>query len=239
MTTKKRTLFLLAMGALVLSYSEAAYADSFLNRMFPSIFGAPEPKKPGPEETLQAPFSTDGSAAGVTAGSSSSLMQMYDSNGKKGGNTLDLTTAHRSEEQLAEWVVGIVTSALTITPQSWAQDSQKFASGFSPYGLQEYKAHLDKTVMLKTLETNRLRLQAITDGAPVLLKEAAIDGTYHWLFKVPLILTYYDQGTRSIEKGQNVRSQTQRVTVQVQIGRIAAKPDEIGVAVERWIVQPN
>jgi hypothetical protein len=243
MMPKKRFLLLPLAGALLFLplASGQANAETFLNRMFPSIFGAPAPKVPGPEETLQAPFSTDGNAAGTGAAATeaSPLMKMYDDTSKKNSNTMDLAVAHRSEEQLAEWLTGVTTLALNISPQTWNEDIKKFAAGFSPYGLQEYKAYLDKTAMLTTLQTNNLRLQAITDGKPVLLKEASIDGVYHWLFNVPLLLTYYDQDTHKIEKGQKVRQQTQRVTAQIQVGRIASKPDEIGVVVERWIIQSN
>jgi hypothetical protein len=54
--------------------------------------------------------------------------------------------------------------------------------------------------LLNSLESSKMRLQAITDGTPTLLKEAPLDGTYHWVYRIPLLLTYYDQSIKKDRK---------------------------------------
>ena len=92
--------------------SSPAQAESFLNYILPSIFGEPD-TGPKPEDTLRAPFGgpTPKNQTKTEAG----LMNMYDEMpGNK--NTDMVSVAHRSPDQVGEWITGIVTQVMTIDP---------------------------------------------------------------------------------------------------------------------------
>jgi hypothetical protein len=234
--------FLVTLGLFWLGEVGPAQAEvSFWQK----LFGAPSEEGgggPPPEKTLQAPFG-NGKTAAPETDSQKNMMTIYEHNGDDQNSTESLDKAHRSPEQVGEWVAGAVTDALSINPPTWAEDSKKIESSFLPYGFQEYQSYLTRMGLLNSLQSSKMRLQAITDGTPTLLKEAPLDGTYHWVYRIPLLLTYYDQSIKKIEKGQRLSAQSQKVLVEVQVGRVPMdmknlESEVMGVVIERWSVGP-
>ena len=222
------------VAALLLSLAvpAPAQAESFLNHILPWVFGAPD-TGPKPEDTLQAPFA-DPPGSTPPRAKQSELMKMYDTEAEantKGG----LEVPHRSAEQIGEWITSIATQALTINPETYAEDSKKYTGWFLPYALQEYNTYLSANQTVETLLANNMRLTAFAESKPVLVQEGALEGSYRWLFRVPVMLTYYDRVTTSL-KGKKPMSQTQRVLVNIQVGRVPTTQLAEGLAVERWNV---
>lgn len=234
--------FLVILGLFWLGGVGFAQADT---SFWQKLFGAPSEEGAGgppPEKTLQAPFGNGKSSPPKTE-SQKDLMTIYEHNGRDQNSTEALDKAHRSPEQVGEWVAGVVTDAFSVNPLTWAEDSKKIEKVFLPYGFQEYQSYLTRMGLLASLEGNKMRLQAITDGTPTLLKEASLDGVYHWVYRVPLLLTYYDQKMKKIEKGERLTAQSQKVIVEVQVGRVPMdmknlESEVMGVAIERWSVGP-
>lgn len=219
----------LSLGALTMP-SPAQADDSFLNYILPWIFGEPS-KGPKPEDTLQAPFGNEK----VKVDASNKLMDIYDAEDAAEHTEGGLALAHRSAEQVGDWVTGIVTQAMTINPETYNDDVKKYTGWFLPYALQEYNAYLGTNQTVETLRSNSMRLTAFAESKPVLVQEGVLEGSYRWLFRVPVMLTYYDLATASL-KGRKPMSQTQRVFVNVQVGRIASNKLAEGMAIERWSV---
>lgn len=234
--------FLVVLGLFWLGGGEVTSAEaSFWQKLFGA--SSQDGKGPPPEKTLQAPFGNERAVAPQTQ-SEKDLMTIYEHNGNDQNSTQSLGKAHRSPEQVGEWIAGTVAAALSINPETWKGDLQKLEPLFLPYGFQEYQKYLARTDLLASLTSSKMRLQAITDGTPTLLKEAPLDGVYHWVYRVPLLLTYYKQDMKRIEKGERLVSQSQKVVVEVQIGRIPldvrdVKKEALGVAIERWSVGPS
>ena len=87
------------------------------------------------------------------------------------------------------------------------------------------------------LTDGRFKLNAIIDGPAVLLNEASVSGAYHWLYDLPLMLTYYNDSTITLKKG-DVKPRNQKVMVRLQIGRAAKGVDDNNIVIERWKVTP-
>lgn len=221
-----------ALAALLLTVAvpAPAQAESFLNHVFPWIFGAPS-EGPKPEDTLQAPFAD---TTKQDPRRQSELMKMYDT-GPEANTEGGLDLPHRSAEQIGEWITSIATQALTIDPEKYEETSKKYTGWFLPYALQEYNTYLSQNQTVETLRSNNMRLTAFAESKPVLVQEGVLEGSYRWLFRVPVMLTYYDRVTTSL-KGKKPMSQTQRVIVNIQVGRVPNTQLAEGMAVERWNV---
>ncbi len=138
-----------------------ARAESFLNHVAPWLFGAPD-EGPKPEDTLLAPFGADKPApAGQTKGQDS-LMKMYDPQ-KSAEDTSSLNTAHRSSEQIGEWVTNITTQSLTIDPATYGTTSIAVGTLMTPYASKEYNDFLTKNQILAVLKTNGMKLAAVAE----------------------------------------------------------------------------
>lgn len=216
-----------------------AHAESALEKLLRLVIHKDEESKgPPPEESLQAPFPSSTTAQTQAAGSS--LAGMYDA---KDASTLDksatnLDAPHRSPEQVADWSSGLVAQAMTITPQSWEADFGKISGNFAPYAAEEYKTFLSSSNMIALLTGQKMKLLSVTDGPGIVLKEGAINGTYHWLIQIPLMSSYYAVDTQEIDKTATVQSQN--LLVQVQVGRVPPKKaDDIGLIIERWRVSQS
>ena len=159
-------------------------------------------------------------------------MNMYDEMpGNK--NTDMVSVAHRSPDQVGEWITGIVTQVMTIDPVKHQTDL--FAGYFTPYALQEYNTYLTTSKTLETLNTSRMRLVAFAEGKATLVQEGLLEGAYRWVFRVPVMLTYYDKAATTL-KGKKEAPQTQQLIVNVQITRVPLNQVAEGMRIERWSV---
>ncbi len=208
--------------------STPAHAESFLNYILPSIFGEPD-TGPKPEDTLRAPFG--GPATKDTAPSQNALMNMYDETpGNK--NTDMVSVAHRSPDQVGEWITGIVTQVMTIDPVTL--QTEKFAGFFTPYALQEYNTYLATSQTLETLKAGNLRQVAFAEGKATLVQEGLLEGAYRWVFRVPVMLTSYDKAAVTLKGKES--PPTQQIVINVQITRVSLKQAAEGMLIERWSV---
>lgn len=182
-------------------------------------------------DPVTAPFTTDASAPRQNG---SRLMAIYDT--ERAVDVVPLDKPHRTTEQVATWVEEHITTAMNIDAMKWDAHLQNVKPSFDPYGLQEYQKYLDTSGILNVLKTNNMKLNAIVEGGAVLLSQGALSGTYHWLYDVPLMLSYYDQNMTSL-KGSAARPQNQKVSIRVQVGRIDNN-SENGLFIERWSVVP-
>lgn len=214
-----------------------AHAENFLDRLFSK---KEEPKGPPPEVTLQAPFPTD--TAPASKGNASELMNIYGTTATTTEPTAqdaaDLSKPHRNEKQITEWATEIVSQAMTINTKTYNNDFKKIAPYFTPYALQEYQAYLQKTNMVAVLDSNSMRLQAVSDEEGSVIKDGSISGTYHWLVQVPLMTSFYNVDMQTVDK--TATAQSQNLMIQVQVGRVAPKNNaDAGLVVERWSVSSN
>lgn len=219
----------------LVSFQMPAYADSPLNTLFPWLFGPPD-EGPKPEDTLQAPFGDKPAAKKEK----SELMEMYDE-GRPKNNAVSLDQPHRNAEQVGDWVTGVVTQALTIDPNTFEKVSVDVAKNFTPYAQQEYKNFLSNRRILELLKNNNMKLTAFAETKPVLLQEGALEGSYRWLMRVPVMLTYYDRVTTTLKNNKKPIAQTQRVVVTMQIGRVQKRAVDgtDDILIERWTVSGN
>lgn len=221
-----------AVGAACLSMAmlpSQARAESFLNHVAPWIFGAPD-EGPKPEDTLMAPFGQDKPEA---AAGQSQLMNMYDPQ-KSAEDTSKLDSAHRSSEQIGVWITNIATQSLTIDPASYGTTSVRATGLMTPYASKEYNDFLAKNQILEILKGNNMKLAAVAESKPELLQEGALEGSYRWLFKVPLMLTYYQQSANPSAPASKTPPQTRRMTLNIQVGRVPKNQLADELIVERW-----
>lgn len=211
-----------------------AHAANFLDKILGNK--EEEPKGPPPEVTLQAPFPTD--TAPASQGKSSELMNIYGSTATAAEDATDLSKPHRNEKQITEWATEIVSQAMTINTKTYDNDFKKISSYFTPYALKEYQDYLQKTNMMNVLNSNSLRLQAVSDEEGAVVKDGSITGTYHWLVQVPLMTSFYNIDMQTVDK--SATAQSQNLMIQVQVGRVAPKNSaDVGLVVERWSVSSN
>jgi hypothetical protein len=173
--------------------------------------------------------------APAPSGASSNLMQLYDDQVRLDSGHLLLDQPHRTDVQVAEWAMQKVSLALNVDPTSFEIDQKNVSINFDPYGFQEYKDWLTKSGILPTLQAQKLRMNSFAQGTPLLLSEGALEGSYRWLFEIPLMISYYDQATKSLKGKRNTDTATRTIRIRVQVGRSDAQEKD-GLLIERWSI---
>ncbi len=179
-----------------------------------------------------APFQTD---AAAPKNNGSKLMGIYDA--ERLEDVVPMDKPHRTSEQIASWVEDSIVTAMNIDQPAWNTHQKKVASLFDSYGLQEYKKYLDTSGILTNISANNLQVNAVADSSSVLLSEGALSGTYHWLYQMPVMLSYYDRGTKTL-KNRTSQVRNLKIMIRVQVGRVVKGNDDNGIVIERWSVIP-
>lgn len=170
------------------------------------------------------------------AESAKDLMALYDEQSAATSMEIPADKPHLNQAQIAEWVEEQVTNAMTIDPVSFDDKKKNLLSDFQPYALTEYETHVVGTGLVDQLKQQSLKMNAIQDGAPQLVSEGALEGTYRWLYDVPLMLSYYPSGLQTLKTKQQASLPNQKITIRVQLGRLAQQDPKHpnGVMMEHW-----
>lgn len=192
-----------------------------LKKWFPAIFG-PEDTGPKPEETLQAPFAT--SHAGPSD-NTHGLVDMYEAETAKveaEGNVGRLDLPHLNQEQIGEWAITAVGSALSVKADAAeaALHEKNFVKFYDSYAVQDVRAALAQLNLYAYSKAHNIHVNAFSDGKPRLIQEAVVQGVYRWRMEVPVMLTYVPAQTKTL---QGVKTQSQKFIADVQVRRIPAE----------------
>lgn len=151
-------------------------------------------------------------------------------------------------KKLAQWG-DIPLDKPNLSPQEVALLSDQYAKAIYSYNYREYAFSLRKLSMyfteggyrsfLRALEESRnleaviaqnLSVQAEARGEPVVQSEAANEGMYRWVVKVPLAVTY------SSESGNTPQKPTvQKVSLTLELIRVPFSVNRMGVAINRVV----
>lgn len=193
-----------------------AQAGSILEFFFPML----KEKKHPPSETLQAPF------AKKTASNNNTNTGLPE-------DSIELNLPHRTPFQVADWLTKTTSESLTFTNPDQTQNLQSLQKYFTEDGWRLYSTFLNQTNIQKVLETNRYTIRAFVEEQPLLLNKGALGGSYKWLYEVPIMVTYLKKG-QSDYKTQAGESATQKIILNIQVGRTEKEDADNGLLIEIW-----
>lgn len=176
----------------------------------PTIFV--EDKTPKPEETLVAPFA-DG--AGTKQNANAPLPV----------NDVPLDQPHRTADEVGSWVTTVVSSALSFDAADFNESQKKIEEFFTPEGLASYRSFIDSAGYRARIVNEGDSMGNFIQEDPFLLNKGAAGGTYHWLFEVPVMVSFLPGGRK------DVRTETTRneeILINVDVVRV---PGSVGEAV--------
>ena len=192
--------------------ARSANVPKFLQFLFPSL----RETEASPSETLQAPFA-DGTREGEAAiDESKSLVPMH--------------LAHRTKEDVSEWVVTTISEALSFDERDYNADLAQAKPSFDQGGWAQYQAFLTDKKFLNVLQSGQYDVRSYVKGVPYLLNEGAVSERYRWLYDVPVMVSYLKRG---VSNYKGVEPVNQHMMLRVQIGRSEAAENEMGLLVER------
>lgn len=219
MKLRKQVLSSLFIILGVVSFMPEANAG-WLDFLFPQTETGPDPS-----ETLRAPFADE-----------NAVVDDLDSQGNP-DDSIPLDQRHRPNSVITQWVQDTVPLLLTYKASTYEQEYSKKIVSFSKGGTDEYVQFLHDKNTLKTLKTGRYNVTGIIQEYPVIVNEGPVDGRYLWLFKVGVLITYFDSGLKKYTHAKDGDTITQEFTVTMQLGRVKGANNEHGILIETWDVK--
>lgn len=208
---------LIALSLVVVSGVSSPAQAGWLEFFFPTL----AKQEPSPSETLQAPFAYDDKMQAPTAPSGTNLPV----------NAVPLNQAHRSNAAVSDWVKGIIPDVMTIAGADYNVELEKSAPYFDATGREQFKTFLEEKGIMKVLQSQKYHVRSFVQDGPFFLNEGELSGTYHWLFEVPVMVTYLDRAMTDYKTADPL---SQRVMLTVQVGRSASAANAEGLLLERW-----
>ena len=196
----KNKTFLIITLALVLSgvsYESIASSDiykekTFIEKYLYWLVPQKQPEGPTPTETLQAPFSSTNNDEKNTE-----IGRIYEEARQleQGNNIRNLNVPHRSHEQVEDWIADAVGKSLNFQ----LSDMKRFGRIVEPYysenGISTYKRFLMGMNAIAIMQTNSKKVSSYITTLPTLKKEGNREGIYHWIYDVPVQVSYLDNST--------------------------------------------
>jgi intracellular multiplication protein IcmL len=126
---------------------------------------------------------------------------------------------------LLQWANAAATAAYTYNFVNYRQELQSASEFFTPEGWREFMNALKSSNNLNSVIEKKLVVSAVATGAPIVLDQGVINGTYTWTVQMPMLVTY--------QSASQVARQT--ITVQMIIQRISTLNSARGIGISSFI----
>lgn len=226
----KRIARVLGIGALclgVLAAAPPAQAD-LMEFLFPSL----KNQKYDPTKTMKAPFADNPHEADAISSQTTV--------GVVPQEKIPVHLAHRSEQQIADWVMASVSTAMTFENTDFETDMQKKSQYFSAGALKQFSEFLTEHKLANAVQSQKYVVRAFVNGDPSLLNQGAVEGRYRWLFSAPVMISIMEAGLKDYR--QAAQTASQEGTIQVQVGRVEKpgqnNPDGLVIEIWKGTLQP-
>ncbi len=129
---------------------------------------------------------------------------------------------------LLQWANQAAVAAYSYNFANYRQALQEASEYFTPNGWADFQTALKTSGNLETVIAKKLVVSAVATGAPVIIEQGLLRGSYAWKVQMPILVTYESANT-SIQD-------TQIVTL--LITRVSPLEVPKGIAISQYISAP-
>lgn len=130
-----------------------------------------------------------------------------------------------SQEFLLQWANQAAVAAYTYDFVNYRQQLQKASEYFTPEGWKNFEDILRKSKNLDTVIDQKLTVNAVATGAPVITQRGILNDRYAWKVQIPLLITYQNPN----------RVINQSVLVNMIITRVSVLEFPRGIAIAEYL----
>lgn len=184
-------------------------------------------QEPDPSKTLEAPFAEkkEGPQQPIAPGAPAAAAKPLPE------NSVAMDKPHRSTQQIGAWIGPVVSEAMSFVGADAKADLAATEKYFDKGGREQYLKFLSEQKISQVLNLNKYTVRSYVRDVPLLLNEGAAEGKYHWLYEIPVMVSYLDRSVTDYKKADAVN---QLFVLKVQVGRSAETVDPTGVVIEHW-----
>ncbi|MCC6597222.1 MAG: DotI/IcmL family type IV secretion protein [Alphaproteobacteria bacterium] len=214
---KARIILSSLVVASLMLFSGVAHAG-LLEFFFPSL----KTEEPDPMQTLQAPFAADGQAPQLVGPRAVQSLPE---------NAIPMQQPHRATRQITDWVVTVVSEAMTFDSKDMEAEKDGSLKYFNTGGRAQYEQFLKDSKLRNVIDSQKYSVRSYVRDAPLLLNEGEVKGYYRWLYEVPIMVSYMGRNEKDYRQATPVN---QQMVITLQIGRSPMAEDSAGIVVESW-----
>jgi hypothetical protein len=206
-------IMLLAVGVIA---PQPAHSKAILEFFFPML----KDEGPDPSKTLTAPFAEPNEKNISMQG-----LGLPE-------NSVPLDQPHKPSNQIGDWVTMAVSEAMTFGDSDYKTTLEKISNHFTPEGKAQFMAFLEENSLIRVLESQKFNVSGFVQEAPLLLNEGGVDGSYRWLYQVPVMISYIDRNSKGYK--DKLEPVNQLMSLTIQVGRTTDRTPGHDLAIERW-----
>lgn len=148
------------------------------------------------------------------------------------GEQNNLANPHRTSEEITVWAQNAAAEVTAFMPEEFTPKLTEIKKMFTPQGWVEYATWMRDSQVADMVRTQNYSVSTIINGNVRIVNTGSVAGAYHWLIEMPVIVTFLHPDASGEQQPLNGG----RFRLVIQLGRIAAEPDEDGLIIEGWKV---
>ncbi len=126
---------------------------------------------------------------------------------------------------LLQWANSAAIAAYTYNFVNYRQELQSASEFFTPDGWNQFINALNSSNNLKSVIDKKLVVSAVATGAPIILDQGVLNGTYTWTIQMPMLVTY--QSASQVAR--------QNVIVKMVVQRISTLNSARGIGISSFV----
>jgi intracellular multiplication protein IcmL len=139
---------------------------------------------------------------------------------------IPLEEPNLSQAALLQWANTAATAAYNYDFVNYREALQEASAYFTPDGWNSFMQALNESGSLQNVIDKKLMVTAVATGAPVIVDQGVLDGTYTWKVQMPMLINYQSAS----------QNQQHSVTVTMLITRVATLTSARGIGIAQFIV---
>jgi intracellular multiplication protein IcmL len=136
-----------------------------------------------------------------------------------------LNQPNLSTPALLSWVAQATSETMSFSFSNYRRNLQESSRFFTRDGWSSFSKALQDARIIESIEANTQEVTAVPRGAPILVKEAVVNGQYQWQVQIPMLLSY-------VSGGKKRDDQWLITVVVVRVPRLES-PNGVGIA--QWV----
>jgi len=126
---------------------------------------------------------------------------------------------------LLQWANSAAIAAYTYNFVNYREELQAASDFFTPQGWSDFTGALKTSNNLNSVIQKKLVVSAVATGAPVILDQGVVNGTYTWTVQMPMLVTY--QSASQVAR--------QNIMVKMVIQRISTLNSARGIGISSFV----
>lgn len=148
------------------------------------------------------------------------------------GEQNNLSNPHRTSEEITTWAQNAAAEVTSFMPGGFTNKLTEIKKMFTPQGWVEYATWMRDSQIADMVRAQNYGVSTIINGNVRIINNGSVAGVYHWLVEMPVIVTFLHPDS----SGKQQPLSGGKFRLVIQLGRMAAEPEEDGLIIEGWKV---